>query len=41
MVQRVSAHLVVVDVANMNIIRRHAIDQYLDIIIALAPYELT
>ena len=41
LVERVSIHLVVVDVVNVNIIEKHANDQSLDIIITLAPYEPT
>ena len=41
MVERVSTHLIVVDVVNMDIIEKHANNQSLDIMIALALYELT
>ena len=38
--ERVSVHLVVVNVVNMGIIEKHANDQSLDIMIALTVYEL-
>ena len=41
LVEKASAHLVVVDVVNMGIIGKHANDQSLYIMIALALYELT